>query len=42
VFPREEVKRLTLRFLRKSAAELPFEPEIRRGVSKVVLRTVPE
>ena len=42
VFPTEDVKRFMLRFLEKSTAELPFEVEIEQGVSKVLLRTVPE
>lgn len=42
VFPTEDVKRFMLRFLRQSTAELPFDLEIEEGVSKVLLRTVPE
>jgi len=42
VFPTEDVKWFMLRFLRKSTAQLPFELEIEQGVSKVLLRTVPE
>lgn len=42
VFPTEDVKWFMLRFLEKSTAELPFELEMEQGVSKVLLRAVPE
>jgi len=42
VFPTENLKRFMLRFLRTSTAELPFEIEIEQGVSKALLRVVPE